>query len=77
MNDAAPSAAALLDRIDLSQDNSQIARAISSILNAPDYHQLFSTFQGDPIEQPPEKAAKFVNALDKVCVSSVSSVIQT
>jgi len=66
-DDNAPSAAALLDRIDLlSRDDSQIVQTISSILSAPDYHELFSSFQADATQQrAPERATKFVNALDK------------
>lgn len=70
MNDDTPSAAALLDRIDLARDDSQAVRTIiSSILKAPDYHQFFLSLQGDATQPPPERAIKFVNALDKACVS--------
>lgn len=65
MNDNAPSAAALLDHIDLRRDDSQIVQTISSILNAPDYHQLLSSFQGDGVQPAPTTGLKFVNALDK------------
>lgn len=76
MNDKTPSAAALLDRIDLpGQDSSQIVRTISSIFNAPDYHQLLSTFQGDATRPPPENAIKFVNALDKACFLSSNRLL--
>lgn len=70
MGDNTPTAAALLDRIDLGRDDSQIVLTISSMLNAPDYHQLFTSFQGDATQPPPEKATKFVNALDKARFSS-------
>lgn len=65
MSDNSPSAASLLDRIDLARDDSQIVRTISSILKASDYPQLVSTFQTEITQPPPEKAVKFVNALDK------------
>lgn len=65
MSDNQPSAAALLDRIDLGRDDSRIVRTVSSILKAPDYHQLISSLQGEQTQPPPEKATKFVNALDK------------
>ena len=71
MSDDHVSAATLLDQIDLTQDDPQIVRTLFSILKAPDYSQLFSTFHsGD--EQFPlnNNAVKFVNALDKACVLS-------
>lgn len=70
MNDSAPSAAALLDLIDLRRDDSQIVQTIFSILNAPDYHQLLSSFQGDGTQPAPTTAIKLVNALDKARVLS-------
>jgi len=70
MSDNNVSAATLLDRIDLARDDPQIVQTISSMLNAHDYPQLFSTFHGEDPQSPPEKAVKFVNALDKVCVLS-------
>lgn len=63
-------AAALLDRIDLTRDDSQIVRTISSMLKAPDYPQLISSFHGENTQHPPEKALKFVNALDKARIPS-------
>lgn len=68
MNGSNVSAVALLDRIDLARDDSQIVRTISSMLKAPDYPQLFSSFHGENTQPPPEKAVKFVNALDKARV---------
>ena len=64
------SAATLLDNMDLARDDPKIIQTISSILKAPDYPQLFSTFRGDDAQPPPEKAVKFVNALDKACALS-------
>ena len=68
MSGSNDSAVALLDRIDLARDDSQIVRTISSMLKAPDYPQLISSFHGENTQPPPEKAVKFVNALDKACV---------
>jgi len=69
MNDNNVSAAELLDSIDLARDDPQIVRTISSILKARDYPQLSSSFHASADTQPPpEKAVKFVNALDKACV---------
>lgn len=68
MSDSNVSAVALLDRIDLARDDTQIVRTISSMLKAPDYPQLISTFHGENTHPPPEKAVKFVNALDKARV---------
>jgi len=70
MDDIHVSAAALLDRIDLARDDPQIVQTISAILKARDYPQLLSTFHGEDPQPPPEKAVKFVNALDKACVLS-------
>ena len=70
MNDSHVSAATLLDGVDLARDDPQIVQTIVSILKAPDYPQLFSTFHGEDPQSPPEKAVKFVNALNKACVSS-------
>lgn len=70
MDDNHVSAATLLDNIDLARDDPKIIQTISSILKAPDYHQLFSTFRGDDGQPPSEKAVKFVNALDKACALS-------
>ena len=75
MNDNHVSAATLLDRIDLARDDPQIVRTISSVLKAPDYPQLFSTFHGEEAQPPPENAVKFVNALDKACVSSPQRLV--
>ena len=75
MSDSNVSAAALLDRIDLARDGSQIVRTISSMLKAPDYSQLISSFHGEDTHPPPETAVKFVNALDKACVSSPCLVL--
>ena len=70
MDDNVHSAETLLDRIDLDQDVSQIVQTISSILNAPDYQQLFSTFLVDATQPPPGNALKFVDALDKARLPS-------
>ena len=70
MNDNHVSAATLLDGIDLARDDPQIVQTILSILAADDYPQLFSTFHGEDPQSPPEKAVKFVNALNKACVPS-------
>lgn len=70
MNNNNIGAAALLDRIDLARDDSQIVRTISSMLKAPDYPQLISSFHGENIQHPPENALKFVNALDKAWIPS-------
>ena len=70
MSDDQVSAATLLDQIDLTQDDPQIVRTVFSILNAPDYSQLFATFHSEDPQNPPANAVKFVNTLDKVCVLS-------
>lgn len=70
MNDNSIGAAALLDRIDLARDDSQIVRTISSMLKATDYPQLVSSFHGENTQHPPERALKFVNALDKAWIPS-------
>lgn len=70
MNDDHISAAALLDCMDLAWDDPQIVQTLSSMLKAPDYPQLFSSFRGEDGQSPPEKAVKFVDALDKACVTS-------
>lgn len=70
MNDNHVNASTLLDRIDLTQDDPQIVRTISSMLKAPDYPQLCLTFRSEDAQHPPEQAVKFVNALDKACAPS-------
>ena len=47
MNDDHISAAALLDCMDLARDDPQIVQTLSSMLKAPDYPQLFSSFRGE------------------------------
>lgn len=70
MNDDQVGTAALLDSIDLARDEPQIVQTLSSMLKAPDYPQLFSSFHGEDGQPPPEKAVKFVDALDKARVPS-------
>jgi len=70
MNDENVGAVALLESIDLAEDDPRIVQKILSILGAPDYPQLMFSFHDEDTQSPPEKAIKFVNALDKVCVPS-------
>jgi len=70
MNDENVGAVALLESIDLAEDDPRIVRTILSMLRAPDYPQLMFSFHNEDTQSPPEKAVKFVNALDKVCVPS-------
>jgi hypothetical protein len=69
MSDDTLSAAALLDRIDLGRDDSEIVRTISLMFKAPDYQELLSSFQDEATRHPSGKATKFVNVLEKARAS--------
>jgi len=70
MNDENVGAVALLESIDLAEDDPRILQTILSMLRAPDYPRLISGFHDEDTQSPPEDAIKFVNALDKACVPS-------
>lgn len=60
----------LFDSIDLARDDPQIVQTLSSMLKAPDYPQIFSSFHGEDGQPPSEGAVKFMDALDKARVPS-------